>query len=66
MKTWCAQGAQVQMQSHHYHCQVFFDNERWNCKEVSQLGVVCVYTPDGMTHELWEHGLQQYVKTTTQ
>ncbi len=40
--------------------QVFFDNERWNCREVAELGVVCVYTPDGMTEEIWQEGLQQY------
>jgi hypothetical protein len=29
--------------------QLFFDNERVNCTEVSRLGVVCIYTPHGVS-----------------
>lgn len=29
--------------------QLFFDNERVNCTEVAQLGVVCIYTPHGVS-----------------
>lgn len=43
----------------HIHTQVFFDNERWN-GEVAKLGVVFVYTPDGMTEEVWQEGLKEY------
>eukprot|EP00192_Tetraselmis_astigmatica_P014565 CAMPEP_0117657336 /NCGR_PEP_ID=MMETSP0804-20121206/5276_1 /TAXON_ID=1074897 /ORGANISM="Tetraselmis astigmatica, Strain CCMP880" /LENGTH=161 /DNA_ID=CAMNT_0005463783 /DNA_START=61 /DNA_END=543 /DNA_ORIENTATION=+ len=32
---------------------VFFDNEMRNCRDVAELGVICVYTPDGMTEEVW-------------
>ena len=32
-----------------YHDMLFFDNEQWNITEVQQLGVVCMYTPGGMT-----------------
>lgn len=37
-----------------YEQMVFFDNEQYNIKSVQQLGVRCVYTPDGMMEEHWE------------
>ena len=36
-----------------YQNMAFFDNEHWNIKQVSKLGVKCVYTPDGMTQKDW-------------
>ena len=39
---------------------IFFDNERRNCTSVSQLGVQCVYTPDGMTYAAWVRGLERF------
>ncbi|GBF91945.1 hypothetical protein Rsub_04669 [Raphidocelis subcapitata] len=39
---------------------LFFDNENWNCREVSQLGVVCVHTPRGMTNAVWREGLAKF------
>ena len=36
---------------------LFFDNERGNISSVSQLGVKCVYCPDGITSEAWRQGL---------
>lgn len=43
-----------------YEDMVFYDNERWNCREVAAMGVVCIHTPDGMTNEVWQQGLQQF------
>jgi magnesium-dependent phosphatase 1 len=43
-----------------YSEMLFFDNERWNCTEVSRLGVVCVYTPHGMTPQMWQEGLAKF------
>jgi magnesium-dependent phosphatase 1 len=39
---------------------IFFDNQTNNTTAVSKLGVHCVYTPDGMTAELWERGLRDW------
>jgi magnesium-dependent phosphatase 1 len=38
----------------------FFDNEFWNIKSVSNLGVKCFHTPNGMTHEAWNEALQEF------
>ena len=43
-----------------YEEMLFFDNENRNCVSVSQLGVKCVYTPNGMTFEYWEQGLRHF------
>jgi len=40
-----------------YSNMLFFDNEYYNIKRVSQLGVKCIYTPNGMTQETWNQGL---------
>ena len=37
-----------------YENMVFFDNEEWNIRQVKQLGVKCIYTPDGMMREHWD------------
>lgn len=37
-----------------FESMAFFDNEYWNISRVSDLGVKCYYTPDGMTKEDWE------------
>lgn len=42
--------------------QLFFDNERWNCQDVSHLGVTCVYTPQGMTRAKWLQGLKEHAQ----
>jgi magnesium-dependent phosphatase 1 len=36
-----------------YQNMAFFDNEHWNIKQVSKLGVKCFYTPDGMNQQHW-------------
>ena len=38
----------------------FFDNEQWNCTEVTQLGVKCVYCPHGMDEPSWEKGVKLF------
>lgn len=37
-----------------YENMVFFDNEKWNIRSVSRLGVKCLYTPNGMTRDAWK------------
>ncbi|KAG2488485.1 hypothetical protein HYH03_012989 [Edaphochlamys debaryana] len=43
-----------------YDEMIFYDNESWNCKECSKLGIHCVYTPRGLTRDSWERGLADY------
>lgn len=43
-----------------YSEMLFFDNEKWNCKDVQPLGVVCQHTPNGLTKDAWEEGLRKY------
>ena len=45
-----------------FHQMVFFDNEIGNIRNVSQLGVHSVFCPDGMTREIWNRGLADFVK----
>lgn len=39
---------------------IFFDNEMSNLRSVKQLGVFCVYCPNGMTQQIWEDSLLRY------
>ena len=39
---------------------LFFDNERPNCLDVSDLGVSVAYVPDGVTGEAWEESLERF------
>jgi len=41
---------------------IFYDNEEHNCKTVKSLGVHCVYTPCGMTEEIWKSSLAEFAK----
>ena len=43
-----------------FESMVFFDNERRNIISVQELGVKCVYTPDGMTKEAWHTALEMF------
>uniref|UniRef100_A0A061SGL5 Magnesium-dependent phosphatase 1 n=1 Tax=Tetraselmis sp. GSL018 TaxID=582737 RepID=A0A061SGL5_9CHLO len=45
-----------------YAEMIFFDNEKWNCRDVEPLGVTCVYTPSGLTEEVWDEGLKQFAE----
>eukprot|EP00123_Amoebidium_parasiticum_P006444 comp17394_c0_seq1/m.16721 comp17394_c0_seq1/g.16721 ORF comp17394_c0_seq1/g.16721 comp17394_c0_seq1/m.16721 type:complete len:192 (-) comp17394_c0_seq1:100-675(-) len=45
-----------------YNDIIFYDNEMGNIRNVSQLGVVCVYTPDGLTGQMWQKGLKDWAK----
>ena len=38
----------------------FFDNELRNIRSVEKLGVVCIYTPDGMTRDAWHQALEVF------
>ena len=38
---------------------LFFDDDPYNIRDVSRLGVTCVETPDGVTLEAWEEGLER-------
>ena len=39
---------------------IFFDNQKNNCVTVSKLGVTVVYTPDGVTRQSFEEGLEKF------
>ena len=39
---------------------IFFDDQTGNCQTVSKLGVVCVLTPNGVTREHFNKGLEQF------
>ena len=39
---------------------LFFDNERPNCLDVSDLGVSVAYVPDGVTAESWDESLERF------
>lgn len=43
-----------------YEEMLFFDNESTNIRNVKQLGVRCVYCPDGVTTKAWNEGLQMF------
>ena len=43
-----------------YECMAFFDNEMRNIRSVQELGVKCVYTPDGMTREAWFQAMNMF------
>jgi len=45
-----------------YKDMLFFDNEEWNCMEVSQLGVTSIYCPRGMDVPSWNKGMQEFVQ----
>ncbi|TRY72414.1 hypothetical protein TCAL_03961 [Tigriopus californicus] len=39
---------------------MFFDNEYGNCQTVAKMGVTTVYTPNGVTREVFENGLSNF------
>ena len=39
---------------------LFFDNERGNCIDIAELGVVVAYSPDGVTSQVWEKALEAF------
>jgi len=39
---------------------IFFDNEYGNCQTVAGVGVTVMYTPEGMTNELFQEALRKY------
>ena len=41
---------------------LFFDDDDWNIKNVSSLGVVSILTPDGVTQDAWEQGLREFAE----
>lgn len=41
---------------------IFFDDYTENCGEVTQLGVLCVHTPRGLTREHWAGGLRAFAR----
>ncbi|KAG7351255.1 magnesium-dependent phosphatase [Nitzschia inconspicua] len=43
-----------------YEDMVFFDNENWNIRSVSKLGVKCIYTPDGMQKKHWDQAKKAF------
>ena len=43
-----------------YSEMLFFDNEMGNIRNVSKLGVKCVYCPDGITQKAWQEGMDLF------
>uniref|UniRef100_A0A7S3Z079 Magnesium-dependent phosphatase-1 n=2 Tax=Lotharella globosa TaxID=91324 RepID=A0A7S3Z079_9EUKA len=43
-----------------YSDMIFFDDCRMNTREVSSLGVFCVYNPNGLTDALWKQGIAAF------
>lgn len=43
-----------------YSEMMFFDNQMNNIKDVSKLGVHCVFCPDGITENIWRDGLESF------
>ena len=43
-----------------YDQMIFFDDQMGNCQTVSKLGVTVVYTPDGVTRQSFEEGLEKF------
>jgi magnesium-dependent phosphatase 1 len=43
-----------------YEDMVFFDNENWNIRSVSKLGVKCIFTPNGMQKKHWEQAKKAF------
>ena len=39
---------------------IFFDNERGNCVTVGKIGVTVVFTPNGVTQEEFEAGVEAH------
>ena len=42
------------------HEMCFFDNEHWNIECVRKIGVLSLYTPDGMTRRAWKEALKAF------
>ena len=43
-----------------YSEMIFFDNQMNNIEAVRQLGVHCVYCPQGITSDIWTSGLKAF------
>jgi magnesium-dependent phosphatase 1 len=46
-----------------FHDMIFFDNEYHNIKAVKTLGVHCVYTPHGVTNEIFREVLCDFANS---
>eukprot|EP00004_Rigifila_ramosa_P004539 TRINITY_DN1503_c0_g1_i3.p2 TRINITY_DN1503_c0_g1~~TRINITY_DN1503_c0_g1_i3.p2 ORF type:complete len:201 (-),score=35.00 TRINITY_DN1503_c0_g1_i3:7-558(-) len=47
-----------------YSAMIFFDNEQGNIRDVSKLGVHCIYTPNGVTEREWQSALESWREKT--
>jgi magnesium-dependent phosphatase 1 len=43
-----------------YEDMIFFDNQTNNIRDVTPIGVHCVYCPDGITDEIWRRGITEF------
>ncbi|KAI9225240.1 MAG: magnesium-dependent phosphatase 1 [Piptocephalis tieghemiana] len=46
-----------------YEEMLFFDDEHRNIRDVSALGVVCIYVPEGLSLRALREGLQRFEKS---
>jgi magnesium-dependent phosphatase 1 len=42
---------------------IFFDDDPKNIRDVSSLGVLSILTPDGVTREAWNKGLELFSRS---
>ncbi len=45
-----------------YEDMIFFDDQTYNTREVSKLGVLCVHVPNGLTAAHWKVGIETFTK----
>lgn len=45
-----------------YDDMLFFDNEYGNIRDITKLGVVCVYCPHGLSDGVWLQGMDAFQK----
>ncbi|KAG8237903.1 hypothetical protein J437_LFUL017700 [Ladona fulva] len=45
-----------------YRDMLFFDDEMRNIRDVSQMGVTCIFVNNGTTKDIVEHGLREFSK----
>lgn len=49
-----------------YEDMLFFDNEFGNIRDISKLGVVCNYCPNGLSDGAWLQGMEDFQKAKRQ
>jgi len=45
---------------------IFFDDDPANIRDVGSLGVVSILTPDGVTREAWDRGMEAFALSVSE